>query len=252
MSAKKRVCPYTPDELRKKYEEQELSTVKIAAEAGVSNQTVAVWLREAGIAVRRGGLQRSNKFPFPGKLWLHEHHWDKGWSLGKIGTRWAILVGRDTAYSASTVTTWMKGNEVPIRPVWNGLTMFNKSPQGREKARQNMIKLHENGKSGRATDDQMRKIGRDQARKQIAARETRICCLAGCNVSVTRKKSHFTMANWYCCKSHAGKSNQILRRQREHDAMLERMQQNADALALNARNDARAQLGLSPELEVSR
>ena len=130
--------------------------------------------------------------------------------------------------------------------------MFTRSPQGREKSRQRMIKVNKDGKAGRSTDDFMRKIGRDHARKQIAARETRICCLAGCNVSVTRSKSLFSRANWYCCQSHQGTHTQILRRQRNHGAMLERMQQEANALALKARNDARAQLGLSPELEVSR
>ena len=252
MPAKKRVCPYTPDELREMYEGQELSTAKIAAETRASERTVGVWLRDAGIAVRRSGFQRSNEFPFPGKLWLHEHHWDKGWSLGKIGERWAIFVGRDTAYSDSTVTTWMKGNGVPIRPVWNGLTMFNKSPQGREKARQKMINLRENGKAGRPSDDHMRKMVSARAKKQIAARETRICCLAGCNVSVTRSKARFRGSTWFCCVLHSNTHLHILRRQREHDAMLERMQQEANALALKARNDARAQLGLSPELDVSR
>ena len=98
----------------------------------------------------------------------------------------------------------------------------------------------------------MRKIRRAYARKQIAARETRICSLAGCNVPITRSKTHFKGSTWCCCKSHAGKNSAILRRQRKHDAMLERMQQEANALALKARNDARAQLGLPPELEVSR
>ena len=248
MMAAKKECPFTAEELREMYEVQGLPAYAIGNNAGVTGITCTKWLRDAGLNMR----SRQNvykPFPSPSKDWLWEKYWKEGKSAEQIGTIWAKAVGRNKPFCAKYIYRLMEANGIDRRECGDGMKRYAKTERFRSKSAANGRKLQASGKAGKATLQHMQRIQKIATKLKIQqAKETRTCCLSGCLVAISRKRSRFCNV-WFCCRSHQYEYIKMQTRQRRHDEMLDRMQQEADALMLKARNQARADLGLPPEGE---
>jgi hypothetical protein len=247
--------PFTAEELRDMYEVQMLSVANIANRIGRSRSYVHRAMSGLVKFRRSGGDTRlaTGRPEIPGRDWLEQEYWRHGRTCSQIGEIWAERTGRDRPYTASTVIYWMKNQGISRRRKRDHLKALANTPRMKLRASEHMRRVQAGKKTfGNQTPQHMDKIRRLAISKSIReGRETRSCCMTGCTNPVNRKKSEFKLERWYCSKSHSNAHRAVINRQEIHDAMLEGLKQQADALALKARNDARAQLGLPPEQEAA-
>jgi len=232
--AEKKECPYN---LREMYEVQRLSQAEIATREATSITTVRRWMRERGIKTHH-----SSRFTFPvddrpSREWLWEKYWRLGMTSAEIGRLWADAIQRQQPFADKTVRKWMRRHDISIR----NKREANQTPPSLlffEKGRE----ARKGYPSGRPRHE-MLKIAKISARvRRKENYQTRECSLPGCGVAITRTKSKFTRENCFCCGSHRATYYHTMNRQRKHDAILERMQQEAEASLLKAQQEARDKL----------
>jgi transposase len=97
----------SPEELRRLYQQERLSTVEIGERFGVSGRSVRGWLRQLGIPPRpQSQRRRRHRPPNPGEL--RRGYIADGLTPAQLATRYGV--------SASTVTRWLQDAGIPRRP----------------------------------------------------------------------------------------------------------------------------------------
>jgi hypothetical protein len=236
-------CTLSAEKLREMYEVQGFSTRKMSEYFGVSHPVLLNWLKEAEVKTRKFGHDRSYDEP-PGKDWIWEKYWRHKLSMADIGILWAKLEGKENPYSKNVVRTWMVDSNVPRRSGSDAVSIVWARGKSKEPFFKGLQKRREQGSwTIPGTPEHMRRIVKISSRKRKGKRNSsRKCCLPECAEIVTRPNSEFRRDTWYCCISHMALHRHRLNREAAE-------KQEADALALKARNDARAQLGLPPEAQ---
>lgn len=97
----------SPEELRRLYQQERLSTVELGERFGVSSRSVRGWLRQLGITPRpQSERRRRHRPPTPAEL--RRGYVADGLTPGQLATRYGV--------SASTVSRWLKDAGISRRP----------------------------------------------------------------------------------------------------------------------------------------
>jgi transposase-like protein len=97
----------TKEELNRLYHNEGKSTVEIGKKLGITDSTISRWMRKYNLPIRSASKSRLPGFVKPTKEELNRLYYDEGKSTDKIG--------KNLGVSSSTIISWMKKYDIPIR-----------------------------------------------------------------------------------------------------------------------------------------